>query len=404
MEKTGGPVRLIRYIETRVWPRQGPAEALVSAALLPAAALFRCAVAVRNAGYSAGVLRSRRADIPVISVGNLAVGGSGKTPLALWLGSRLLAAGRRPALIHRGYGGRRHRGVRLVGRDGAVLERPADVGDEAVLLAKRFSGPVLVARRRLDAVMAAREMGCDCAILDDGFQHRALARDVDVVLVGERRERMLPAGPFREPLRALRRADAVVAVGDRLEESWVRDLRRLGGTPVFPMQLVATAAVEPVGSRWLERPLALIAGRRAVAVAGIARADRFFATLHRWDVLPADVFQFPDHHAYSADDWRRILRAARGADLVLTTEKDLVKLETFPFASGTLLAIRVEPVFEDEAGLLELVLARLDAQSVARSKRKGGRDVDQPGTAGDLGVSEVQGVGEALGEGRRPDL
>jgi tetraacyldisaccharide 4'-kinase len=232
------------------------------------------------------------------------------------------------------------------------------------MLARRFPGPVLTARRRIEAVSAAEVLGCEAVVLDDGFQHRAIARDVDLVIVNDRGGPLLPAGPMRERLAALGRADAVVLAGDDSVAGLADSLRNKTGKPVYSMQLEPTGLVEAVGGWWQERPLGWLAGKQVVAVAGIAQPQRFFELLHAWDAVIDDVFAFPDHHPYTEGDWQRITRASRDSDLVVTTEKDLVKLEAFPFASGKLVALRIEPEIEEAEKLVEMVVGKL-----ARSPR-----------------------------------
>ena len=179
-----------------VWPRRGLRGWAAWLVLQPASGLFATGVALRNLGYRVGLLRVHRAGIPVVSVGNLSVGGTGKTPITLWLAHQLAAKGARVAILLRGYRGRA-RTVTVVSK-GAGSEVDVDTaGDEAVMLAKSFDGVVLTARRRADGVAAAEQLGCAVVVLDDGFQHRALARDFDLVLLTGRPGGLLTAGPMR---------------------------------------------------------------------------------------------------------------------------------------------------------------------------------------------------------------
>src|SRR5262249_40088949 len=196
----------------RAWvPRTGSDRAL-RALLVPASAAYGVAVAVRNALYDGGWLAVTRGPARVVSVGNPPVGGTGKTPAALWLADALSRRGRRVALVARGYRKRRP-GVVVVGADGVPLVSPQDGGDEAVMLARRFRGPVVTGERRADAAAAAcARFAVDTLVLDDGFQHRALARDADLVLLADdpAARRLLPAGSRREPLGSLARARAAL--------------------------------------------------------------------------------------------------------------------------------------------------------------------------------------------------
>jgi len=368
-------MNLAEYVETEIWTRRGGAGRLGSLALRPLGVLFGAGLALRNLGYRSGLLRARRAEVPVVSVGNLSVGGAGKTPFTLWLSRALVRREIRTGIVLRGYGGRR-RGVTVVSRGSGPVVGPGEAGDEAVMLAHRFPGPVVAGARRIEAVAAAVSLGCDAIVLDDGFQHRAIARNFDVVLLGEHCGPLLPAGPMRERWTALRRADAVVVVAPHPHRELRGALASIADKPRFHMRVVPTTLVETVGSRWQERPLGLLAGRRAVVVAGIARPERFYKLVHEWGAEIADVFRFPDHHHYRRDDWRRIVRAGRKADLVVTTEKDLVKLGSFPFASGQLLALRIEPEIEEEEGLVQMVVQGISrGERPEAAKRVAGRPV-----------------------------
>jgi len=194
------------------WSGDRPRDRLLVGLLAPLAAGYRAGVAVRNALYDRGWLASEHVAATVISVGNLSVGGTGKTPTALWLAQALRRRGRRVGLVARGYG-KRTPGVVVVG-DGQPLVDPADGGDEAVLLAIRSGLPVVTGERRAEAARAAiARFACDTIVLDDGFQHRALARDADLVVTSgdDLPARLLPAGPLREPVSALRRARLLIA-------------------------------------------------------------------------------------------------------------------------------------------------------------------------------------------------
>jgi tetraacyldisaccharide 4'-kinase len=258
--------------------------------------------------------------------------------------------------VSRGYGGR-GRGVVIVSRGSGPEVDCETAGDEPVMLAKRFAGPVVAAARRLDGARAAAALGCDVVVLDDGFQHRALARVFDLVLLDEQRGPLLPAGSLREPLGALARADAVVLMARDEGEPPPppRGLR----APLFRARLESVGLLESRAGLWCSRPMGDLAGRRVVAVTGVARPASFYAQLRRWEAVIAEAFEFPDHHRYTNADWQRLARCGHDADLIVTTEKDLVKLEGFPFATGKLVALRVAPRVEGAAALLDAVAARV---------------------------------------------
>jgi tetraacyldisaccharide 4'-kinase len=354
---------LRRTIEHTVWARRGVAGRAGAALLRPLSLAFGAGVALRNRAYDIGLRRAHTASVPVVSVGNLAVGGTGKTPVTLWLARELRARGMRAGIVLRGYGGQ-GAAVTVVSRGSGPEVTPAVAGDEAVMLAKCFNGPVVTAARRRAGAAAAAELGCNVIVLDDGFQHRALARQFDVVLVDGRAGPLLPAGPFREGPAALRRADAIVRFDDDGAAALPRD-----APAVYAARIEPIALVESVEGRWVEHPLAGLAGRHVVVVCAIAQPERFYALLRRWEVVIDDVYEFADHHRYAVEDWHAIARRGLEAGLIVTTEKDLVKLEAFPFAAGTLMAVRVAPVVERGEELLASCLSRMAGLYKADARR-----------------------------------
>lgn len=345
---------LSRVVRDVIWPRQGLVGRAGWLALLPASWAFGAGVALRNAAYRFGVLKTERAGIGVVSVGNLSVGGTGKTPLALWLARQLAADGTKVALLLRGYGGKVGE-VTVVSRGGGPQAHVDDAGDEAIMLAKCFEGAVLTAHRRIEGVRAAERLGCQIVVLDDGFQHRALGRDFDLVLVDEEDGSLLPAGPMREGRGALGRADAVALVtkDDRGTPSL-----RVPDKPVFRVHFEASALVESDGGVWHEKPLGGLSGTKIIGVSGIAKPASFYAALRDWEVDLVEVFEFPDHYAYTSQDWQTINRRAHDVEYIMTTEKDLAKLEHFPFARGKLVALRIAPIVDRGAELVRAVRER----------------------------------------------
>lgn len=310
-------------IFTRAWRRRGPLACL----LWPLSLLFGLIGAGRRALYRAGWLAGARLPVPVIVVGNIYVGGTGKTPLVIWLVQALAAAGYRPGVISRGYGGA-EAAPRLVGADAEV----AAVGDEPLLIAERSGAPVMVGRRRTAAAQAllAAHPEVNVIIADDGLQHYALARDIEIMLFDERglgNGWLLPAGPLREP--ASRRRDFTVFNAAAAPAGI--------GAPVFRMQLVGVIA-ERLIDRAQRMPLtpqlylpaagaAEAGGRQAsrvVAAAGIGNPARFFAML-RATGLVFDEMPLPDHYPFADDPF-----AFDTADIILITEKDAVKCSRHP--------------------------------------------------------------------------
>jgi tetraacyldisaccharide 4'-kinase len=339
-----------------VWARRGVRGWAAWLALQPASALFGTGVALRNLGYRIGVLRAHRAGIPVVSVGNLSVGGTGKTPMTLWLARQLAATDLQVAILLRGYSGRA-RTATIVSQGAGPEVDVETVGDEAVMLAKSFDGVVLTARRRVDGVAVAERLGCRVVVLDDGFQHRALARDFDLVLINGRGGGLLPAGPMRERRSALKRADAVALVM-KTDEDVPADDSVCGSKPHFVVRFAARALVESDGGRWRELPMELLSGRRVAVVAGIAEPTPFYNAVRQWEAQIEEIFEYPDHYHYTQADWQQLSRATRDVELIVTTEKDLVKLEHFPFAKGKLVALRIVPQVDDGDALVRLVMER----------------------------------------------
>ncbi|MBS0553859.1 MAG: tetraacyldisaccharide 4'-kinase, partial [Proteobacteria bacterium] len=296
------------------WQDRGLAAIL----LLPLSVLFGLVAWLRRWLHRCGVLRVERLAVPVVVVGNIAVGGSGKTPVVAWLVERLREAGHRPGIVSRGYGGKVE-GVAMVPRDGD----PDIYGDEPVLLARLTGCPVAVGRDRPGAARELLRMSphCDVLIADDGMQHYPLGRDIEVAVVDEAvlgNRCLLPAGPLREPLSRLREVDVVIAHGrmstalaSLLEEQAVFSMKLMGGR--------LRALRDPAR----ERDAGTLRGRPVHAVAGIGRPQRFFDQLGALglDVVPR---AFPDHHRFVATD----LAFPAGEPIVMTS-KDAVKCAAF---------------------------------------------------------------------------
>lgn len=289
---------------------------------------------------------------PVISIGNLVVGGSGKTPTVVHVARLLQSLGERPAILSRGYARRQPVGGVVVVSDGVqVRETVACAGDEPLLLARALPGvPVLVARERHQAgAYAETHLPVTVHLLDDGYQHLQLRRDVDLLLMApaDVDDQLLPAGRLREPLAAALDADALIVRGTDADAATVA--ARIAVPRVFRLDAAYEAPV-PLDPA---RPIDTYAA--AFAVAGIAMPRRFFDALAGLGVRVAGELTFRDHHWYTAADVARIDNAARaaGASWVVTTEKDAVRLETLPVRSGSALPwatlpmeVRVEPAAE----------------------------------------------------------
>ena len=344
-----------------VWERKGISGKLLWLVLVPFSWIYRLAVQFRNLLYNRAWLRVQALDRPVISIGNLTVGGTGKTPGCLWLAQELGKHGLKVAILSRGYKRRESRPVILDGNStpstaasaGAEI---AAAGDEPYLMARMYGQIVAVGNDRYESGRELlRRQAVDVFILDDGFQHRRLKRNVDLLLLGrDATGWMLPCGPFREPRKAVRRADLIVLTD--AEEKWKSFLQARSSESCYSGSLKATALIGFQSKQWQERPLSLLYRSRILAVSGIANPVGFYGTIHEWEGEVVDTLEFPDHHDYTAQDWQDITRRGHHADIILTTEKDLVKLIRFPFARDKLLALRVAMVIENGAALIQAVL------------------------------------------------
>jgi tetraacyldisaccharide 4'-kinase len=300
--------------------------------------------------------RSRRLPHPVISVGNLSMGGSGKTPVVAMLARLLRQRGEQPVVLTRGYGRRDTREGLLVVSDGQrVLEPVERSGDEPQLLAGTLPGvPVLVgADRYLAGVFAGRHFAATVSILDDGFQHVQLERDVDLLLVSvdDLNDRVVPAGCLREPLDAAQLADAVLVTGSEDEVLAVAEAMK--HSTIFRVKTrygVINRRVQKDSPYPVETDLPYT--ERVVAFAGIARPERFFNALRSLGYEVARELTFPDHHWYTARDIAGIQAAARDANapLVITTEKDAVRCDLE--CAVLPMTVEVEPAAEFEQWLL----------------------------------------------------
>ena len=357
------------------WNRRGVAGRALWALLLPWSAAFRAVVGARNLLYDLRWLGTRRLPLPVVSVGNLTVGGTGKTPVALWLAQSLRRRGLNAAILSRGYGGGRAAGRRATVKAEDVrawLDKPAgellECGDEPVLLSALYGLTVGVGADRYRAGMELSRESPDTHLflLDDGFQHRGLERDLDVVLLGaDCAGSMLPAGPFREPLRSLWRADVLVVTG--AHDRWRAILRdRFDASRTFFAAIEPRCLLGRAGRGLKEFPLADLAGARVLAVSGVAKPERFYDMIRECEATVVETLEFPDHHSYSDRDWREINRNRDRVDRIVTTEKDYVKLARFPFSAGKLAALRVEMSVDRPEELLDRVAEVVYGGSLTR--------------------------------------
>jgi tetraacyldisaccharide 4'-kinase len=297
---------------------------------------YAAGVRARNAFYQRGVLPARVLGGPVVSVGNLSVGGSGKTPFVLLLGGLLRDRGMRFDVLSRGYG-RQTKGVALVDPAGS----PRDFGDEPLLIARQLAVPVIVGEDRFRAgEVAETKFGPQLHLLDDGFQHRSLARDFDIVLLAaeDADDRLLPAGRLREPLSSLNRADAVVLTG------------------------MASSDSLPVAGKLLWRVERSIVAHdvpaKTVGFCGIARPGNFFRDLASAGIEVVAEAVFRDHHRYSEQDVSELrrLKEQSQADGFVTTEKDAINLEGYFSALQPIAVVQVKMKLIDAANAVDTML------------------------------------------------
>ena len=316
--------------------------------LIPLSWLYGASVWLRNRLYALGLFKVLTLPCRVISVGNITVGGTGKTPAVIALAKHLQKEKVRVAILLRGYKRQSREKVTIVSDGERVCASLKESGDEAYMLAKHLSGiPIIVSCQRYQAGQVALErFGVDVLLLDDGFQHRQLARDIDILTVPvhsvvglqaapKNRERLLPAGTLREPPTALRRADVILLTHTDTDDI-LRDtkaaLRQLAPNALILESVHQPVHFYPLASFKAPRRGAMsIAGKRILAVCGIGNPDAFATTLMRCSAESVELLAYPDHHVYTEADFVRIdtVFQAAQADLIVTTQKDEQKLEAF---------------------------------------------------------------------------
>lgn len=331
----------------RVWFGEDVFARIGRAALSPAAVLYQTAVRVRTALYDTGVFETRDAVLPTVSIGNLTVGGTGKTPIAAWIAAQLAERGARPAIVLRGYG-----------------------PDEPLVHERLNPGvPVIVAVDRAEGVRVAREGGATIAVLDDAFQHRRISRDADIVLVSADRwsasRHLLPAGPFREPLTAIRRATLALVIRKAATEARV-DAVNEGLAVVAPrvprctVHLAPSLLVAVAGySEPRERPLSDLAGQEIRVITAIGDASAFLTQLQQHGArVRADLY--PDHHDFRDAEVQRFAASIPATGIAVCTLKDAVKLANrWPREAPTLWYVSQRVIVERGVGGVEHVLDEL---------------------------------------------
>ncbi len=339
--------------------RNGPADRLALYLLTTLSFPYAAALRLRSEAYAAGLFRSRRLPRPVVSVGNLTVGGTGKTPMAVHLARWFMGRGKRVAILSRGYGGSLEGKTRIVTDGREIFLSPEEAGDEPYLMAFSLPGAMVVigTDRYRAGCLALERLEPDIFILDDGFQHLRLERDLNILLLGCARPfgngRTLPAGALREPVSAAGRADLIIFTRCTSKnpplstgKPWCAASHRLTG--VIPLEGGVT------------QPLSSLGGLKGVAFAGIAEPAAFFGSLQREGLDPAATHAFPDHCRYGETEIAALLklRDECSADYLITTGKDAVKLAPYRERLGNVYAAGLELEFADP-GPLHAALEKL---------------------------------------------
>ena len=332
-----------RLIET-VWSGRGKRARAMRALLAPAETLYGAVIATRGRLYDWGIFRATEFPVPVLSIGNLSVGGTGKTPIAAWFAHKFSEKGAAPAIVLRGYGG-----------DEIIVHRRLNEGIPVVAFADRVRG-----------IRDAIADGANVVVLDDAFQHRHAGRDADVLLINADvwtgKPRLLPAGPWREPLRAARRATLVIITRKTADRAAVADVKRalanaashvpVAIVHIAPGELRSTATGQTL-------PLHTLRGADLTAIAAIAQPDSFFQQLTELGAV-VRPFSFPDHHAFTRDEARALAAEAGNSDFVVCTLKDAVKLESlWPAEAGSLWYVSQRLRIEDGQEHIDRLLENL---------------------------------------------
>lgn len=330
----------------------------------PLAACYEIGVRARWQLYASGVLRVSRLTHPVISIGNLTMGGTGKTPTTVALAKLLQGRGFRVSILLRGYRSQHHGSPLLVSDGRQITESVDNAGDEAVVLAANVPGAVVAVGKNRAAAGAwvERHFAVDVHLLDDGFQHLGLHRDLNLLLIDVTNPfggGLPPSGRLREPLRAIQRADAVMLTrteaGTDCSDLIERVRKFKSGIPCFTIrqrfvsaQVLGEAGTVPVG---------ILRNLRAIAFAGIANPGQFFNMLRRSEAQMLDAVGFRDHHDYVPADCERLKARAQSlaVDALITTEKDAVKLEAAAFAPLKVLVVKLAFEFDKLEGLERLI-------------------------------------------------
>ncbi len=292
-----------------------------------------------NYFYEKGIKESIKVDIPVVSIGNISFGGEGKTPVVITLGKFLLSKGIKPAILLRGYKGKKEREGAVISDGKIILKDWEEGGDEALLISENVPGAlVMVGKNRIKSAIRALKMGTNLILLDDGFQHRKIHRDLDVVILSDR------PTLYREFFSSISRADAILINSNFENEKLLSKIRKISvNLPVFRFTIKNSGFIDKSGN------LIDIKDRNIIAFCGIANPARFNETLERAFIKPKKTFYYPDHHKFSLKDSAKIEKEAEkiGADLAVTTEKDFIRLRDLNF-SIPVVYLKIEAHFEND--------------------------------------------------------
>lgn len=335
----------MRLIEN-LWRGESAGDKVARTLLSPFELAFKGIVSLRGRLYDTGALEVKRSSIPVVSVGNLTVGGTGKTPVSAWLASRLAADGRSPAIILRGYGG-----------DETLVHK--ELNPEI---------PVIEASDRVSGIQIAKHSGADIAILDDAFQHRRAGRDVDLVLISADdwtgKQRVLPAGPYREPVDGLRRASVVIITRKAASDTTVASIRRFVAqiAPQIPVVVARLELTDVVsrGSPEQKFEIHALRDKSVLAIAAIGNPRAFFTQLEACGAKVARR-EFADHHSFTRSEIDDLAAHSRQFDYVVCTLKDAVKLGVeWPAAARPLWYVSLSVIVESGEAALDEIFSRLD--------------------------------------------
>lgn len=361
---------VIDYLESVAYNRRrDPAAIIVRWILVVLSLIYRSILALYLLPFRLGLRHQAHLGCPTISVGNITVGGTGKTPTVQYLCKGLVRAGWKPAVLSYGYKGTLSGRFGIVSNGQEILLMPETAGDEPVMLAKSLPGiPVVVGKDRASSGRTAVEnLGANVLVLDDGFQVWKLHRDVDIALVRATdpfdNGFVLPAGRLREPQSALRRANCIVVIGEACDNDHRDDLVRVI-TKVAGEKPIVFARYEPVNFSSLNDgttiALKSLCGAKILALSGIANPSSFEETLNQLGLYIVESKRFPDHHIYSRDDIERLSKkfAESGADWIVTTEKDAVKLESYEL-TVPILVLKIELRLENELTFWKLISEKI---------------------------------------------